>query len=164
MATVAARWIRTSGYLYQTVGAVLVVSIAALMSVDVLGRYFLGMPLNGSFDMIETLMALCAFWFMPLLSRQGLHISVTLFRSRGGWMARVQTFLIEAICFVTAALMSWVLFEIAVEFHEMQERSLVIGLPKGPVVGVCAAVTALMALAHLSRLFSCPSRTEGGEL
>lgn len=164
MAAAAVRWIRASGYLYQTVGAVLVISIAGLMSVDVLGRYFLGMPLNGSFDMIETLMALCAFWFMPLLSRQGQHISVTLFRSRRGWTARVQTFLIEAICFVTAALMSWCLFGIAAEFNEMQERTLVIGLPKGPVVAVCAVVTALMALAHLSRLFTRSSRTEEGAL
>lgn len=151
-----AAWIKTlarsSGSLYQAVGAFLMLSIAGLMSVDVMGRYFLNMPINGSYDMIEALMALCAFWFMPQLSRHKQHISVTLFRARAGWIARLQTVLIELLSCGGAVLMSWCLFVIAGEYNDMQEASMVLGLPKAPIVYTCAGVSALMALAHLTNV------------
>ncbi len=151
-----AAWIKTLSQslssVYQAVGAVLMLSIAGLMSVDVMGRYFLNMPINGSYDMIEALMALCAFWFMPQLSRHKQHISVTLFQARGGWVARLQTILIELLSCTGALLMSWCLFVIAGEFSDMQEKSMVIGLPKAPIVYTCAAVSALMAVAHVTNV------------
>ncbi|MEZ5477712.1 MAG: TRAP transporter small permease [Thiolinea sp.] len=137
---------------YGVLGALLLLGISGLMFVDVIGRYFLNMPVKGAFDLIEALMALCAFWFLPLLSRDDQHISVTLLRARSGWVANIQHALIELICLGVALLMGYGLFEIALEYQAIQESSLILGLPKAPFVMICALVVSLMALVHLTRL------------
>ncbi|MEZ5535589.1 MAG: TRAP transporter small permease [Thiolinea sp.] len=137
---------------YTVLGALLLVSISGLMFVDVIGRYFLNKPVKGAFDLVEALMALCAFWFLPLLSRDDRHISVTLLRAGSGMVARIQQSLIEIICLAVAVLMGYGLFETALEYQQIQESSLILGLPKAPFVMVCAVVVMLMAIAHVSRL------------
>ncbi|HPE59619.1 MAG TPA: TRAP transporter small permease [Thiolinea sp.] len=145
---------------YMLLGALLLVAMSGLMFTDVIGRYFLNKPVRGAFDLVEALMALCAFWFLPLLSRDDQHISVTLLRACSGLVAKIQQALIELICLTVALLMAYGLFETALEYHQIQENSLILGLPKAPFVMICALVVFLMALAHLSRLIRVLTREE----
>ncbi|WP_432695010.1 TRAP transporter small permease [Marinobacterium sp. YM272] len=148
---------------YETFGAIFLLSISGLMFVDVIGRYFLNSPVKGAFDIIEALMALCAFWFLPLLSRDGEHISVTIFRASGGVLARIQRALIELICCAISLLIAWSLYSIASEYAAYNEASLIIGLPKAPFVYICAVTGVLMALTHLSRFLRAVTVSEAAK-
>ena len=139
---------------YTVVGGGLVLAIAALTAVDVLGRYFFNSPINGAFDLIEGLMALATVWFMPQLSKEGQHVSVTLFHARAGSrLARVQGVVIECICTLVALLICWRLGVAAQEFQQSHEVTLVLEMPKAPILALSAGVAGLMALAHAHRLW-----------
>lgn len=129
------------------------------MFVDVVGRYF-NSPVTGSFDIIEALMALAAFWFLPMLSRDGEHISVTIFRAKRGVLARVQRFFIELFCFAISLLMAYCLYLIAIDFEEYSEVSLILGLPKAPFVNACALIVFGMSATHLFRLVETLRKAE----
>lgn len=147
---------------YEGAGAILVLGIGGLTAVDVVGRYFLGQPLKGAFDLIEVLMALSVFWFMPLISRDDGHISVGLFKTRPrSALDAVRRVAIEGCCLLTAAIVSWQLARTSLDFMRQGEVSLIIGLPKGPVVAACAAIGAVVALAHGVRLVSMLRRGRG---
>ena len=153
---------RTGWRGYENAGAILILSIAGLTAVDVVGRYFLGQPVKGSFDLIEVLMALSVFWFMPLISRDDGHISVGLLKTRPhSSLDAIRRVVIEVFCVVTAVIVSWQLARTALGFVRQGEASLIIGIPKGPIVAICAAIGALMALAHAARLVTMLRRGDG---
>ena len=138
---------------YSIAGAVLVLAIAGVTAVDVFGRYFFSRPLKGAYDIIEILMALTIFWFLPQLSAAGEHVCVTLLKDRPHALAdRLRRAFIELCCAATAAALAWQLARAAAQFIRQSEVSVVLGLPKGPVVAVCAAVGVLVVLTHLWRL------------
>ena len=145
--------------IYESLGALLLLSIALLMFVDVVGRYF-NNPIDGSFDIIEAVMALVAFWFLPVLSRDGQHISVTIFQAKSGLKAKIQNVFIEMFCLAISFLMAYCLYLIAIDFEEYSEVSLILGLPKAPIVNACALVVVGMSLTHLSRLIRALFKSE----
>ena len=147
---------------YEHTGALLVLGIAGITAIDVVGRYFLGQPIKGSFDLIEVLMAVSVFWFMPLVSRDDSHISVGVLRSRpDSALDGFRRAAIELCCSVTSGIVAWQLLRSALGSMRHAEVSLIIGIPKGPVVMVCAAISLLMMLAHLVRLLAMlrPNKT-----
>lgn len=141
--------------IYEHAGAMLVLGIAGITAIDVVGRYFLVQPVKGSFDLIEVLMAVSVFWFMPLVSRDDNHISVGLLRTRpGSALDGLRRGLIELCCVLASAIVAWQLMRSALRSISQAEVSLIIGIPKGPVVMVCAVISLLMMLAHLYRLLA----------
>lgn len=145
--------------IYESIGALCLLSIALLMFVDVVGRYF-NNPIDGSFDIIEAVMALVAFWFLPILSRDGQHISVTIFKAESGLWAKIQNVFIELFCLAISLLMAYCLYLIASDFEDYGEVSLILGLPKAPIVNACAVVVVGMSLTHVSRLLRVLVKSE----
>jgi TRAP-type transport system small permease protein len=147
--------------IYEAVGGFLVLAIAGITAVDVFGRYVLSRPVKGAFEIIEVLMALSIFWFLPLLSLEGSHISVSLLRDRpGSAIDRLRRVILEVLALVGTSVLAVQLGRAAAEATQQAEASLVLGLPKGPVLAVCAVLAAAMSAMHLLRATRRGSKAE----
>ena len=146
---------------YEAVGGSLVLAIAGITAVDVFGRYVLSRPVKGAFEIIEVLMALSIFWFLPLLSLHGSHISVSLLSDRpGSAIDRLRRFVLEIVALVGTSVLAVQLGRAAAEATKQGEASLVLGLPKGPVLAACSVLAAGMAAMHLLRAMRRGSKGE----
>jgi len=140
---------------YESAGALLVLAIGGLTAVDVFGRYVLSKPVFGAFDMVEALMAVSIFWFLPSVSRSSGHISLGLLNLRpGSWVERLRQAVVELACVAASAVLAYQLFHAAADHAARGEASLILQIPTSPLVYACATFGALVAGVHGWRLLS----------
>jgi len=161
------RWRRTVfKYLTEAVNWVAYISISAIVlitSIDVIGRYFLNMPLLGGLELLELSMAVFGgFAILYTTTRRG-HISVDLFFVR--FPKRLQI----AIDSFGSILGSAVWGVIAYRVFVLGKQSLmtrfssaILNIPIGPFEIVLALALALYSLVLLIQAFR-PLATEGSE-
>ncbi|NBR34661.1 MAG: TRAP transporter small permease subunit, partial [Rhodobacteraceae bacterium] len=66
-------------WLIETVVAIIVIGMVALTFADVIGRRLFGAPIYGANDLTEHMMALIVFAGLPIVTANGLHLTVDLF-------------------------------------------------------------------------------------
>jgi TRAP-type C4-dicarboxylate transport system permease small subunit len=108
---------RPAGWLDRCLYAVIAVVLFAMMAltaVDVVGRYLLGAPVPGSYEISQFLLAFLIFAALPVVTRDGSHITVSLFESAFSSVAkRLQRLFVLATSAVALAAMSWQLWSLA---------------------------------------------------
>jgi len=142
-------------WLYEAAGALLVLTMGGLTAVDVFGRYVLSKPVFGAFDMVEALMAVSIFWFLPSVSRSSTHISLGLLNLRPGSLAeRLRQAVVELSCVAAASVLAFQLFHAAADHAARGEASLILQIPTSPLIYACAAFSTIVAGVHGWRLLS----------
>ena len=115
---------------------------------DVIGRYFLGAPLQGAFEMTEILLALLIYAILPLVTLSGNQIAVDLFdRFMPRRIVPIQNIVIAIIQF---ALLSLIAVALALKANVLIESSLasdVLGIPMGYVCLLMALLAGLSSVA-----------------
>lgn len=136
-------------------GAVLLV-VMAVSFVDVVGRYFLGLPLTFAVEATELGMGIVITFGMALTTLRGGHISVDLLSRRivGRWIDAFMQVLSALTALIFMGLVGWQLILRAIRVHGDGLRTQVLDLPVFPVVyvmsaaGVAASVVALYMVAR----------------
>ena len=127
--------------------------IVVLTFLDVFARYLISAPIRGSVEIIQYAMALTIFAALPLVTRDREHVTVSLID--GLLKARalaLKRWLCDAVSFMVLIVLTWRLWVSAGEAIEGERRTVVLGLPEGPLVyvmSVFALLTAAVVLAHL---------------
>ena len=115
---------------------------------DVIGRYFLGAPLSGAFEMTEILLALLIYAILPLVTLSGNQIAVDLFdRFVPRRIVPVQKIVIAVIQF---ALLSLITSALALKADVLINSNLasdVLGISMGYVCLLMALLAGLSAVA-----------------
>ena len=76
---------------FGVLAAVLLFCLMALTCADVIGRYFLGTPIYGAFEMTEMLLAALIFAGLPLVTLRNDHVTVDLLDPvMPDWLLRIQ--------------------------------------------------------------------------
>lgn len=119
--------------------------LMALMTADVIGRYILGKPIPGAFEILQFLLALSVFLALPLVSDSEGHIVVSVldgfFR---GKVRRVQQIAVHALSAIALAIIAWRLWLHAVLLADGQQ---ITGFLKWPIAPLAFAMSALSAFA-----------------
>jgi TRAP-type C4-dicarboxylate transport system permease small subunit len=141
------------------IAAVLVMALMAVTVVDVLGRYLLGIPLPGGFEVTEAMLAVLVFASLPVIEAREQHIVIDLldplYSER---VRRVRTLILYAVSMIILALLTWRLGVKAATLHRDGETSAILEMPLAPVgyfmtatAGAAAALLAVKLVAALRR-------------
>jgi TRAP-type C4-dicarboxylate transport system permease small subunit len=142
----------------STVAATVLAGIMMVTVVDVVGRYFLRSPLPGSSELTEVLMAVLIYAALPVVSRQGAHITVDLLsavipRSLLPFRDRA----IAILCAATLAILAWRLWEYADQIRLSKDVTEYLKLPQAPFAYAMSVFAALAALIELWRSVRLPA-------
>ena len=149
-------------WLIETMVAIIVIGMVVLTFSDVIGRRLFGAPIYGANDLTEHLMALIVFAGLPIVTANGLHLTVDLFsklldQSAMRWWS-VSTGIAVAIIL---ALISWLFFKQADTAREIREVSQALNVPRSPLYIYMSISCALSACVAGITAFIGPLQTTG---
>ncbi len=146
--------------------AMVVVTMFAMMAVvfvDVMGRYFFNSPLPGGFEIVQFLMPLAIFTAMPLITRDGEHITASLFEHwiRGAFKRVIDWIILS----FNVVVLAFIAYRMWVEGGKLAAADKISGFlewpyaPIGYAIAVLAGLTALVQLWVMLRpLFGARTR------
>jgi TRAP-type C4-dicarboxylate transport system permease small subunit len=128
-------------------GGWLLLVVALVTVADALLRYFVGRPLQGTFEGSELMLAAIIFFGMPYTSLTDGHVSVDFLTNRLG--ARMQHIIIAvnaSICAVLLGLITLQMASLAQEYLATSRTTLTMRLPIFPFIVPITAAAGLTAL------------------
>ena len=147
--------IRRADRLLEAIAAIGLLGMMTLTSIDVVGRYFVGRPVPGAFELTELLLVAVIFCGLPLVSADRAHIEIDLIESwlpKPAW--RVLGRLSHALCAAALAGVAVVASSKARRMTEDAELTPTLGIPLAPfawLVVVMVVVAALVELGQCAR-------------
>ena len=122
-----------------------------LIFTGVVGRYVFNKPLFGAYELIEILMGLLIFAGLPIVSKTHSHISVDFLAAR--FPRSLQPFreiLIDILCAVTSAIMSWRIWMYGARLNRFHETTLELKIELGFIAYSIAVILIFVTLAFLT--------------
>jgi TRAP-type C4-dicarboxylate transport system permease small subunit len=130
-------------------GSLLLFTVA-LTAADVIGRYFLGSPIPGAFQMVRAAMGVMTFAALPIVSARRQHLAADIVeRAVSARMQRVFRALVGVFSLAALSLLTWRLVLQAREIARGNETLDVVNLPVAPLAYVMAAMAAAASAATL---------------
>ena len=134
----------------EAVISLCLLAMVALTVFDVVGRYFLNMPISGGYELSEILMGLTVFAALPLASRAENHLAIGLLTDRlTGPARRWHRIGILVISTVGLGFIGWRMTVQAGIMYGSMATTGSLRLPLWPVAGVMAALGWLSCLVTL---------------
>jgi TRAP-type C4-dicarboxylate transport system permease small subunit len=128
-------------------GGLLALSIAVLVTINVLGRWLFSSPVNGDIELVQVGTAVAIFAYMPYTQARRGNIMVDTFT---GFLPQRARNLIDAFWdLVFAAFMAFCSVGLSVgtrEFLANNQSTPQLLIPVWPIVALCALLAALIAL------------------
>lgn len=137
---------------FGVAAAALILGLVGVTCADVVGRYLLGAPLPGAFELTELMVAALVFAALPLTTEAGEHVSVDLAEPLLGERARALGDL--AVGLVSAGvlgLLAWRLGATASRMAAEGATTVTLLLPLAPLGWFAAAACAVSAIAAALR-------------
>lgn len=137
------RWLR--GALTALVSVVMF-AMMMVITIDVAGRASINFPIKGSDEIVSFLLVVLIFGSLPLVTWDQHHITVTLFgRWIHGWLQRVLSVAIAAVCTVIVALIAYRMWIQADLMAEGLHQTGALQWPIAPIVYAASVLSALAA-------------------
>jgi TRAP-type C4-dicarboxylate transport system permease small subunit len=132
-------------------GGVLMLVVAALVTVSVLMRWLLGDGISGDFELVQIATALGAFAFLPLCQARRGNVIVDSFTARLSPEARGRLDALWDVTYaVLIAILSWRLLVGALDAFASETTSMVLGIPQGYAIAACAVMGAFLSVVALA--------------
>lgn len=137
-------------HLLGIAAGLMVAAMMFLTFADVVGRFVFDSPIFGAFEVTEMLMGLVIFAGLPLATAARENIAVTLLTDAlSPRLVRVQTFVMDLIGGLFAALMGWRMWLFGERLSRVGETTLELQLSKGVIAQIMATLLAITALVFL---------------
>lgn len=141
------------------VAGVLLFCLMTITCIDVFGRYFLGTPVRGAFEITEMLLASLIFAGLPLVTLRNDHVTVDLLDPVvPDWLFRIQHVTACLIGFVATAYLSWRLWLRGVSMDAAGETTAQLKFKLAYLTYGMSVLMALTALALVILMFRQPTR------
>jgi TRAP-type C4-dicarboxylate transport system permease small subunit len=141
------------------VAALLLFCLMAITCADVIGRYFLGTPVYGAFELTEMLLASLIFAGLPLVTLRGDHVTVDLLDPIvPDWLLRIQHVMTCLIGFAATAYLAWRLWVRALAMYAAGETTAQLKFKLAYLTYAMSILMALTALALLVTALRPPRR------
>jgi TRAP-type C4-dicarboxylate transport system permease small subunit len=132
-------------------GGILLLLLAALVTLSVLLRWWTTQPVPGDFELVQTGVAVVVFAFFPLCQLRGANIFVDTFTARSSPRLRAALDALWMLVYaLVAGLVSWGLALGALDTMKSHTTTMVLGLPFGWAIALCSALSAWLVLVVLA--------------
>ncbi|MDO4683127.1 MAG: TRAP transporter small permease [Lautropia sp.] len=140
--------------LLDAIGILVLLALAAITTVDVMGRYLFNAPLRGAFESSELLLAVLVFSALPRVTWHRQHLMVSLI---DGVLAprglRIQRALVGLVTGLALGVLAVFLWMHATQLAEYGDMSNALQLPIAPFAFAASILTGLSAVAALLRVW-----------
>jgi TRAP-type C4-dicarboxylate transport system permease small subunit len=144
------------------VSALLLFTLMVLTCADVIGRYFLGMPVTGGFELTEMMLAALIFTALPLVTVRNEHVMVDLLDPvTPDWLLRIQHAISCLVCAAATGYLAWRLWVRASNMLAAGETTAQLKLSIPYLTFLMSVLMALTALAFLVLGCRRPSQPAG---
>jgi TRAP-type C4-dicarboxylate transport system permease small subunit len=144
--------------------AVVLFAMMALTCADVVGRYFLDLPIFGAFEITEMLLAALIFGGLPLVTLRNEHVTVDLLDPiTPDWVFRLQHVIACAIGLLSTGYLAWRLWVRAANLHAAGETTAQLKFKLAYLTYAMSILMALTAVALIVLAFRRPQRSTPGE-
>jgi len=127
--------------------ALMVLVMTAVTAVDVTGRYVLGTPLTGAFEITELSLAALVFLGLPLATQTDEHIRVDLLDSiMPDALRRMSTLVVDWMSALVLAVLAWQLWRKTASLLEDAQVTNTLEIPLAPIGMLMSASCALSAV------------------
>ncbi len=119
--------------------ALLLFAMMAITAVDVIGRYFLSMPIYGGYEIVQFMMALVVFCSLPIATRHDSHLTVSVITGNlKGAAARAHRLFVLLVSLAGAIVIAWRVWVQADILVGSKQISGLLEWPLGPLAYVMA--------------------------
>ncbi|MBX3644218.1 MAG: TRAP transporter small permease [Rubrivivax sp.] len=147
----------------DTLAALALLGMMALVVADVAGRYVIGRPLPGAIELVQYAMVLVVFTGLPVVTHRRKHISLGMLDRWLGNSARVwHQRLLDLSSAVVLAVMAWILFNAAGVARDQGDVIGYLNLPVYPAAYFMVLMSAVTAMLCLVLTLAPPPEPTGG--
>jgi TRAP-type C4-dicarboxylate transport system permease small subunit len=154
----------SGAWLDRTLGAaaaLLLFSLMAVTTVDVIGRYIFNWPLRGGFEITELLLLTLIFAGLPLVSRADEHVTMDFIDAALGKRGRrLLRRLVDIVCGLIILGLAWRVYVKAGKIAGYGDTTEVLLIPVGVFVYFMALMVAVTSVVHLVKAV-LPAADEG---
>ncbi len=133
--------------LLATVGGLLILGVAALVTASIVRRWSGAQPIPGDFELVQMATAISVFAFLPYCQLRRGNIAVDTFTA---WLPervnRVVDALWDMVYSATMLLLAWCLFNGTRDMIQNGTTTMVAGIAMWPAIALCAVLAAGVAL------------------
>ena len=155
----------TASLFAANIAAAILLGLVVLTCADVIGRYFLTMPVTGAVELVRICMAGIIFFSMPLMFFRNDHIIVDLISFfRSGYVGWIAGLILLIISFLIAIKLGDRVFDYAIRALEDGDMTEYLSIPRYLVVGLITAsifTSAFLTLLRFAITLTRPGSTEG---
>jgi TRAP-type C4-dicarboxylate transport system permease small subunit len=147
---------------FSNLASLVLLWLVGLTVVDVVGRYFLRMPVTGAVELVQISMAGIIFFSMPMMFLKEDQVVVDLFQFvRRGWLGWVLSILITLVVIGASWIVADRVWDYAVRAYEDQDATIYLDIPRYLTVSfitISIYVSAVFAGVRVIRLLFRPGR------
>lgn len=142
-----AGFIQRADGLFGLIAALILVAIMLLTCADVIGRYFLGKPVPGAFEVTELAMGALIFVSLPLVTLRREHVTVDLLVNLVPKGLRIlQLLLLDLLSIACVGVIGWRVWLKAIEMGSSGETTATLEIPIYPLVYYMSIMTFMTAI------------------
>lgn len=142
--------------------ALMMFTMMSITVVDVVGRYAFSSPLQGGFEITETLLAFIIFAGLPIVSKEDTHITVDLATTRFSMKARrLQHLASDSTAGLLCVGLSGAMAYKAMDLWMQNETTPHLALPVAPLSAFMSLSCLLTAFIYGLRIWQTLTRPEG---
>jgi len=130
---------------------VLSLSILVIITViDVFGRYILGLPLPGTSEITEIILAILIYIGLPYICRDEGHVTVSIISNNlRNFYGRLHSIIINAVICIILLIISIQLIAYGINLNSYNDITTFLEIPKAPIAFIMALLTLLASLMNL---------------
>ena len=127
---------------------VLSLSILVVITViDVFGRYLLGLPLPGTSEMTEIILAILVYIGLPFICRDEGHVTVSILSNNlKHSFAKIHSIIINMILSIILSIIGLQLIFYGINLNSYNDITTFLEIPKAPIAFILAFLTLLASL------------------
>ncbi len=147
---------------FSNLSSLVLLWLVGLTVVDVVGRYFLRMPVTGAVELVQISMAGIIFFSMPMMFLKDDQVVVDLFQFvRRGWLGWILSLAITVVVIVASWIVADRVWDYAVRAWEDQDATIYLDIPRYLTVSFITFaiyISAVFAAVRIIRLLARPGR------
>lgn len=147
-----ARLLASLANILRGIVAILLTAMMLLTVIDVGGRYFFNLPVLGSFEITEIMLACLVFCTLPLVTLAHEHISVDLLENALPLrLRRIRNAIVQCLCAAAMLFVAWRLVPKAMDASAYGDTTASLLIPMAPLIWLMCGMAALTGLVFLGQ-------------
>ena len=147
---------------FSNLASLVLLWLVGLTVVDVVGRYFLRMPVTGAVELVQISMAGIIFFSMPMMFLKDDQVVVDLFQFvRRGWLGWILSLAITVVVIVASWIVADRVWDYAIRAWEDQDATIYLDIPRYLTVSFITFaiyISAVFAAVRIIRLLARPGQ------